>query len=100
METMDAVEAGEGGSGRSSFCSSTPSDRGEFLSAVAGSGYSWSVDISRLGIDTNKLIFQLPSDASRIRSRKKSAGRNPTSLCVNRVFSVLNYDGGVCENTG
>ena len=27
-------------------------------------------------------------------------GRDPTSLCVSRVFSLLNYDGGVCDNTG
>ena len=28
-----------------------------------------------------------------------SLGRDPTSLCVSRVFSLLNYDGGVCDNT-
>ena len=27
-------------------------------------------------------------------------GRDPTSLCVSTVFSLLNYDGGVCDNTG
>ena len=27
-------------------------------------------------------------------------GRDPTSLCASRVFSLLNYDGGVCDNTG
>ena len=27
-------------------------------------------------------------------------GRDPTFLCVSRVFLLLNYDGGVCDNTG
>ena len=70
MATMDAVEVGGGVSGKFPLCSSMPSERGGFFSPAAGSRYSRSVDISRLGIDTNKLIFQLPSDASKIRSQE------------------------------
>ena len=48
MATMDAVEVGEGGSGRFPLCYSTPSERGDFSSAATGSGYSRSLDISIL----------------------------------------------------
>ena len=70
MATMGAGEVGEGVSGELPLCSWTPSERSGFFPSAVGV-LSVSGHFHRLGIDTNKLIFQLPSDVNTIRSQNR-----------------------------
>ena len=72
MATMDAGEVSEGVSGEFPLCSWTPSERaGYFFSRRGVDVLSVSGHLHRLGIDANKLIFQLPPDANKIRSQNR-----------------------------